>query len=170
MTPTTTAAQSLWLEALPATGYPPPTTERHFDVLVLGGGIAGLTTALLLKREGMRVAVVEAGRVASGASGNNTAKVTALQSTRLSTIRSVRGQDVAVWTGGELTLPLLHVDVADTTGGGDAFVAGLVAALPHGPEAAVRWGNAAAGLTVTHLGGRPTLTRGAVERAVRPRP
>lgn len=95
MTPTTTAAQSLWLEALPATGYPPPTTERHFDVLVLGGGIAGLTTALLLKREGMRVAVVEAGRVASGASGNNTAKVTALQSTRLSTIRSVRGQDVA---------------------------------------------------------------------------
>lgn len=77
--------------------------------------------------------------------------------------------DVAVWTGGELTLPLLHVDVADTTGGGDAFVAGLVAALPHGPEAAVRWGNAAAGLTVTHLGGRPTLTRGAVERAVRPR-
>jgi glycine/D-amino acid oxidase-like deaminating enzyme/nitrite reductase/ring-hydroxylating ferredoxin subunit len=95
MTPTTTAMHSLWLEALPATGYPPPTGERSFDVLVLGGGLAGLTAAVLLKRQGMRVAVVEAGRIASGASGNNTAKVTALQSTRLSTISSVRGRDVA---------------------------------------------------------------------------
>lgn len=95
MAPTTTATQSLWLADLPPTGYPPPTAERRFDVLVLGGGLAGLTTALLLKRRGMRVAVVEAARVASGATGNNTAKVTALQATRLSEIRSVRGAEVA---------------------------------------------------------------------------
>lgn len=95
MTPTTSALGSLWLEALPEAGYPPPTDERDFDVLVLGGGIAGLTTALLLKRRGARVAVVEAGRVGSGATGNNTAKVTALQSTVLSTIRRSRGEDVA---------------------------------------------------------------------------
>ncbi|MGQ0574836.1 MAG: FAD-dependent oxidoreductase [Pseudonocardia sp.] len=96
MVPTTSARGSLWLEALSATGYPPPTTDRHFDVLVLGGGIAGLTTALLLKRRGARVAVVEAARVGSGATGNNTAKVTALQSTVLSTISRVRGDDVAL--------------------------------------------------------------------------
>src|SRR5688500_9562125 len=95
MAPTTTSAQSLWLDALPATGYGPPTTERAFDVLVLGGGIAGLTTALLLKRRGQRVAVVEAGRIGSGASGNNTAKVTALQSTRLSEIARTRGRQAA---------------------------------------------------------------------------
>jgi len=93
--PTTTAAQSLWLEALPASGYPPPTGERTFDVLVLGGGITGLTTALLLKRRGQRVAVAEANRVGSGATGNNTAKVTALQSTRLSQITRTRGKKVA---------------------------------------------------------------------------
>jgi glycine/D-amino acid oxidase-like deaminating enzyme/nitrite reductase/ring-hydroxylating ferredoxin subunit len=95
LTPTTTAAQSLWLAALPDTIYPPPTDERDFDVLVLGGGITGLTTALLLKRRGMRVAVAEAGRVGAGVSGNNTAKVTALQSTMLSNIRRVRGSEVA---------------------------------------------------------------------------
>jgi glycine/D-amino acid oxidase-like deaminating enzyme/nitrite reductase/ring-hydroxylating ferredoxin subunit len=92
---TTTAAQSLWLAALPSTTYPPPSGERAFDVLVLGGGITGLTTALLLKRGGARVAVVEAGRIGAGVSGNNTAKVTALQSTVLTSIGSTRGTDVA---------------------------------------------------------------------------
>ncbi|OZM82272.1 FAD-dependent oxidoreductase [Pseudonocardia sp. MH-G8] len=95
MPPTTTAAQSLWLAAMPSRTYPPPAQERTFDVLVLGGGISGLTTALLLKRRGARVAVVEAGRVGAGVSGNNTAKVTALQSTMLSSIAAVRGSAVA---------------------------------------------------------------------------
>lgn len=95
MTPTVTAVESLWLADPPSAAYPPPTDERRFDVLVLGGGITGLTTALLLKRRGVRVAVVEATRVGTAATGNNTAKVSALQSTMLSTIRRSRGLDVA---------------------------------------------------------------------------
>jgi glycine/D-amino acid oxidase-like deaminating enzyme/nitrite reductase/ring-hydroxylating ferredoxin subunit len=95
MTSTTSSRGSLWLDALPSGGFPPPTTERRFDVLVLGGGIAGLTTALLLKRRGARVAVVEARRIGTGATGNNTAKVTALQGTVLSAIRRYRGEEVA---------------------------------------------------------------------------
>lgn len=93
--PTTTAAGSLWLADRPDVRYPPPTTDRHFDVLVLGGGITGLTAALLLCRRGARVAVVEADRIGSGATGNNTAKVTALQGTLLSQVRSSRGAAVA---------------------------------------------------------------------------
>ncbi|HET9254541.1 MAG TPA: FAD-dependent oxidoreductase, partial [Pseudonocardiaceae bacterium] len=68
------------------------------DVAVLGGGITGLTTALLLTRRGARVAVIEANRVAGGVTGNNTAKVTALRSTMYSTLRRMRrmhGQDAA---------------------------------------------------------------------------
>ncbi|WP_214368755.1 FAD-dependent oxidoreductase [Pseudonocardia sp. H11422] len=95
MTPTITASQSLWLEALPDNRYPTPDAERGFDVLVLGGGVTGLTTALLLKRSGARVGVVEADRIGTGATGNNTAKVTALQSTMLSQIQRTRGADVA---------------------------------------------------------------------------
>jgi len=93
--PTTTAAHSLWLDESAQTHYSTPTDDRAFDVLVLGGGITGLTTALLLKRAGVRVAVVECAQVGSGATGNNTAKVTALQSTMLSQIKKVRGFDVA---------------------------------------------------------------------------
>ena len=48
------------------------------DVAVLGAGIVGLTTALMLEREGASVAVIEARRVAAGASGYNTAKLSSL--------------------------------------------------------------------------------------------
>jgi glycine/D-amino acid oxidase-like deaminating enzyme/nitrite reductase/ring-hydroxylating ferredoxin subunit len=93
--PTITAAGSLWLDA-PA---PPQATavadDVEVDVAVIGGGIAGVTTALLLKRDGARVALVEAGRVGGGVTGANTAKVTALQATVLSAIRSRHGETAA---------------------------------------------------------------------------
>jgi glycine/D-amino acid oxidase-like deaminating enzyme/nitrite reductase/ring-hydroxylating ferredoxin subunit len=92
---TTTADQSLWLSALPSSPRPPLTGRHTCDVVVVGGGITGLTTALLLKRRGLRVVVLEADRVASGVSGNNTAKVTALQSTVYSQIIKAHGAAAA---------------------------------------------------------------------------
>ncbi|WP_285750860.1 FAD-dependent oxidoreductase [Lentzea sp. NBRC 105346] len=88
---TTTADQSLWLQDLPKRVYPPLSGRQEFDVAVVGAGITGLTTALLLKRAGLRVAVLEADRVAGGVSGNNTGKVTALQSTVYSTVMRTHG-------------------------------------------------------------------------------
>jgi glycine/D-amino acid oxidase-like deaminating enzyme/nitrite reductase/ring-hydroxylating ferredoxin subunit len=96
MHPTTTSeAHSLWLQTAPAAGYPSLKSGSDFDVAVLGGGITGLTTALLLKRDGARVAVVEAASVGSGVTGCTTAKVSALQSTIYSTIRNRHGEDAA---------------------------------------------------------------------------
>lgn len=37
-------------------------TDRQFDVVVIGAGITGLTAAYLLKREGVRVALIDRGR------------------------------------------------------------------------------------------------------------
>jgi ribokinase len=57
-------------------------------------------------------------------------------------------------------VPLTGCDVVDTTGGGDAFVAGLTWALGRGEHRvrAARLATAAAGLTVGHPGGRPGLS------------
>lgn len=92
---TTSASESLWLQTAPPVGYPDGAGDVEVDVAVLGGGIAGLTTALLLKRSGARVAVVEADRVGGGVTGCTTAKVSALQSTVYSTIQGQHGGEAA---------------------------------------------------------------------------
>src|SRR3954462_9147008 len=86
---------SLWVDTAPETDYPALTPGLHVDVAVLGGGIAGLTTALLLKRDGARVAVVEAGRVGAGGTAYTTAKVTSLHGIQYQSVASNFGDDGA---------------------------------------------------------------------------
>ena len=54
---------------------------QRADVVVAGGGLAGVATALLLAREGRDVVLLEADRIGGRTTGNTTAKVSALQGT-----------------------------------------------------------------------------------------
>lgn len=50
--------------------------ESHWDVVVVGAGMAGILTAYYLKKQGKRVLVVEAKTIASGQTERTTAKIT----------------------------------------------------------------------------------------------
>jgi glycine/D-amino acid oxidase-like deaminating enzyme/nitrite reductase/ring-hydroxylating ferredoxin subunit len=86
---------SLWMATAPHTTYPALDAPLTVDVCVLGGGITGLTAALLLKQAGRRVAVVEADRVGTGVTGYTTGKVTALHGLVYDRLRSSFGADGA---------------------------------------------------------------------------
>src|SRR5206468_5625644 len=62
-----------WYEAtaVRGSGYSPLKGETEADVCVIGGGLAGLTTAVELARRKQRVVLLEANRLAWGASGRN---------------------------------------------------------------------------------------------------
>lgn len=83
----TAVMKPLWKIAqdLP-TGTPFEPGVRH-DVIVVGAGITGLSTAVMLTRAGLDVAVIEAGQIAELATGGNTGKLSLLQGQRLAVIR-----------------------------------------------------------------------------------
>jgi glycine/D-amino acid oxidase-like deaminating enzyme len=77
---------SLWTDRHPHTATQPTAVAGEWDVVVVGAGITGLTTAALLARAGLSVLVLEARHVGAGTTGGSTAKVSLLQGTHFSKI------------------------------------------------------------------------------------
>ena len=68
--------ESIWIATTPDTSYPELSRDISVDVAVVGAGITGVTAAILLKRAGKTVALLDWNRIARGATGYTTAKVT----------------------------------------------------------------------------------------------
>ncbi|WP_082500090.1 FAD-dependent oxidoreductase [Nocardioides sp. Leaf285] len=83
---------SPWQDRHPRPGPDLPVVPpAETDVVVVGAGLAGLTTALLLGRAGLGVVVLEATHVGAGTTGRSTAKVSLLQGTQLSRVFQRQG-------------------------------------------------------------------------------
>jgi glycine/D-amino acid oxidase-like deaminating enzyme len=63
------------------------------EVVIVGGGLTGLSTAVRLAQHGIEPLVIEARRVGSGTTGRTTAKVSLLQGSVLQTVRSAAGAE-----------------------------------------------------------------------------
>jgi glycine/D-amino acid oxidase-like deaminating enzyme/nitrite reductase/ring-hydroxylating ferredoxin subunit len=90
---------SYWLASGPAGAPSAQPALEPVDVAVLGGGIAGVTTAYLLRQAGLRVALLEARRLLGGVTGHTTAKVSAQHGLIYSDLRRRFGDDAAAGYG-----------------------------------------------------------------------
>ena len=68
--------ESIWHESVRLPQFPHLEGEVSTDVLIIGGGMAGLLCAYQLKQAGIDCVVTERKRIASGVTGSTTAKLT----------------------------------------------------------------------------------------------
>ena len=66
-----------WRSALTFPSFSKLDTDLTTDVLIVGGGITGITSAYLLAKQGVKVTLIEAGQILTGTTGHTTAKITA---------------------------------------------------------------------------------------------
>jgi len=92
---TPAASTSLWTETGRRDRYAPVRSTLSTDVVVVGAGITGLTSALLFQRDGRSVVVLEADEVGGGTTGSTSAHVTCVTDTRYARLRDQLGQEGA---------------------------------------------------------------------------
>ncbi len=68
--------KSLWLEAAEKPPFEPLKEDRKTEVLIIGGGLAGLLCAYELEKAGVDYVLVEASEICGGITKNTTAKIT----------------------------------------------------------------------------------------------
>jgi glycine/D-amino acid oxidase-like deaminating enzyme len=99
-----------WNEARVSHPFPPLITDLEVDVLIIGGGITGVTTAHLLSSEGYKVALVERHEIGGSDTGHTTAHLTYMTDTRLSKLISICGEEHALnsWEAGRMAMEHIH--------------------------------------------------------------
>src|ERR1043165_6917246 len=70
--------------------------KEVYDVIIVGGGITGISSALLLQKEGKNCLVLEAQNICFGTSGGTTAHLNTLMDTPYPTIVKNFGKENAI--------------------------------------------------------------------------
>ncbi len=68
--------KSIWQATAKLPTFPTLAGDRKTEVLIIGGGLAGILTAYFLQQKGVPYILVEKGRICGGTTGNTTAKIT----------------------------------------------------------------------------------------------
>ncbi|MGE6377312.1 FAD-dependent oxidoreductase [Peribacillus muralis] len=69
--------EPFWRKAINLPSFSKLDSDITTDILIVGGGITGITSAYLLAKQGVKVTLIDAGKILNGTTGHTTAKITA---------------------------------------------------------------------------------------------
>ena len=86
---------SVWMATTSVPSEPALTEDARADVCIVGAGIAGMTTAYLIAREGKSVVVLDDGPIGGGMTGRTTAHLSNALDDRYTEIERLHGEQGA---------------------------------------------------------------------------
>ena len=86
---------SIWKDNIKYLNYPKLNNNLLVDVLIVGGGITGISTLYHLRNSNLKVVLVEQNKIAMSVTGNSTGKLNYLQNDLIDKIRKNFNDDVA---------------------------------------------------------------------------
>lgn len=87
--------KSLWEKETELPSFPELRGDMRTDVLIVGGGMAGILCAYYLQKQGVKYCLVEAGRIAGRETGHTTAKITSQHGLIYNEITARYGREAA---------------------------------------------------------------------------
>src|SRR4051812_8329273 len=87
--------QSLWMDTEVAPDARALTRDERADTVVIGSGIAGLSTAYELAQEGHSVVVLDRGKIGKGMTARTTAHLTSPSDDGFEALTKIRGEKLA---------------------------------------------------------------------------
>ena len=87
--------KSVWLDKCYRVKYPCLENDLECDVLIIGGGITGISCGYFLKDANLKIVIVEANQICTGTTGKSTGKLTYLQDDMINKIKKNYTQKTA---------------------------------------------------------------------------
>jgi len=86
---------SIWIEGITSNSYSKLDKDKFVDVLIIGGGMTGISTAYHLRNSSLKVCLVDRNEIGMGISSKTTGKLTYLQDLMYSKISKKHSDGVA---------------------------------------------------------------------------
>lgn len=105
------ATASIWMQTADLPQPPALTEDIEAEICVVGAGIAGLTTAYLLTREGKSVVVIDDGPIAGGETERTTAHLSNALDDRYSRLEQLHGREGASLAADSHTAAITQIEL-----------------------------------------------------------
>ena len=86
---------SIWVDLSPGKRFKPLSESIETDILIIGGGLTGISTALELSNTDLNITLIDSNQIGYGTSGRNTGKVTPQAGLVYSKIKNYYGLEKA---------------------------------------------------------------------------